>query len=61
MLLKKKLNEDYKFKLNLEDLINLEGRDLIEWKNNYEILKAVENEKHPLDVLYEKKNTSRIK
>lgn len=53
----KSLNEDYKFKykLNLEDLINLEGRDLIDWKNNYEILKAVDTEKHPLDVLYEKK------
>nr|WP_315161136.1 hypothetical protein [uncultured Flavobacterium sp.] len=49
-----KLNEDYKikYKLNFDHLIELEGRDLIDWKNNYKPL--ISSDTHPLDVLYNK-------
>lgn len=50
-------NENFKFKylLNLNHLIVLEGRDLIEWQNKYE-KKKINSNIHPLDVLYKYKD-----
>ncbi|MCZ8145307.1 hypothetical protein [Flavobacterium sp.] len=50
------LDEDarFKYKLDLSHLIDLEDRDLIDWKNNYDTVKTNENI-HPLDLLYNKK------
>ncbi|MRX40158.1 hypothetical protein GJU43_12795 [Flavobacterium sp. LC2016-23] len=50
-----KINEDvkFKYKLKIDHLIDLKGRDLIEWKNKYKEL--IRNEVHPLDVLYNTK------
>lgn len=50
------LSEDarFRYELDLSHLVNLENRDLIDWKNEYDIVKK-NDEIHPLDVLYNKK------
>jgi hypothetical protein len=50
------LNEDarFQYKLDLSHLIALENRDLIDWKNKYDTVK-INDDIHPLDVLYNKK------
>lgn len=51
------LNEDYKFryKVNLEHLIDLENEDLTNWLTEYSFNKKLDNDIHPLDVLYKRK------